>query len=125
MRILLDSHALLWWLNGSPRLSAAARAAIAEESNEVLVSAASVWEIAIKIHLGKLPGVPVDLCACIHEQEFKGLPITLQHGQRAAALPARHKDPFDRMLIAQAQAEGIPIVSNEELFDGYGVRRIW
>ena len=125
MRILLDSHALLWWLNDSPRLSPAADAAIAHPDHEVLVIAASLWEIAIKVHLGKLPGVPVDLLAHLQDQEFEILPITGAHAQRAGALPNHHKDPFDRMLVAQAQAEGIPLISNEAIFDGYGVSRIW
>src|SRR5580658_1401575 len=116
MRILLDTHALLWWVFGDPQLSSAAKAAIADENNEVLVSAASAFEISTKFRIGKLPEAAVvaaDVPACLLEQEFKPLSITIQHGQRAGALPGPHKDPFDRMLIAQAQAEEVPIVSNE------------
>ena len=128
MRILLDTHAFLWWVFGDPQLSPAARAAIANEDNEVLVSAASAFEISTKFRIGKLPEaaiVATDVAARLLEQEFEPLAITVQHGQRAGALPGPHKDPFDRMLMAQAQAEGIPIVSNESIFDGYGIQRIW
>src|SRR5579872_3432185 len=124
MRILLDTHALLWWLQGSPRLSSAAKTAMSDPNNKVVVSAATVWEIAIKVQIGKLKA-PADLPGYIREQEFEALSVTVFHGQRAGALPGPHKDPFDRMLIAQAQAEGIPLVSNEEVFDGYGINRIW
>ena len=128
MRFLVDTHALLWWLFGDKQLSAAARAAIANEDNEVLVSAASAFEISTKFRIGKLPEAAIvasDLHTHLLDQEFEALPITVQHGQRAGALPGPHKDPFDRMLIAQAHAEGVPIVSNEEVFDHYGVVRIW
>ena len=103
MRALLDTHALLWWLDGDRRLSRRARAVIANERNTVLVSAASAWEIA----------------------SFDGLDITVAHGQRAGSLPGLHRDPFDRMLIAQAQAENLPLLTNETVFAGYGIRRIW
>lgn len=128
MRILLDTHALLWWLFGDSQLSPAARAAIANEDNEVLVSAASAFEISTKFRIGKLPEAAIvasDLPAHLLDQGFEALPTTVQHGQRAGALPGPHRDPFDRMLIAQAHAEGVPIVSNEEAFDHYGVVRIW
>lgn len=128
MRILLDTHAFLWWVFGDPQLSVAARAAIGNEDNEVLVSAASAFEISTKFRIGKLAEAAIiatDMTACLREQDFDQLAITVQHGQRAGALPGPHKDPFDRMLIAQAQAEGIPIVSNEAIFDGYGIQRIW
>lgn len=128
MRVLLDTHALLWWLAGDERLSADARAVILDEANEVFVSAATAWEIATKVRLGKLPGaapIAAELAEHIGGQGFAGLDITVAHGQRAGLLPGPHKDPFDRMLIAQAQAEGVVIVSNETLFDGYGIRRVW
>jgi PIN domain nuclease of toxin-antitoxin system len=128
MQILLDTHALIWWVGGDAQLSRAARKAIGDEDNEVLVSAASAFEIATKFRIGRLPEaglVAEDLPGCLLSQDFKPLAITFSHGQRAGALPGPHGDPFDRMLIAQAQAEGIPIVSNETAFDGYGIRRIW
>ena len=128
MRVLLDTHAFLWWLAGSERLSGAARAAIGDPENDILVSAASAWEIAVKHRLGKLPGaddVALDVAGCIAGQGFLELPITVRNGERAGRLPGPHRDPFDRMLIAQALALDVPLVSLETLFDRYGVTRIW
>lgn len=128
MKLLLDTHAFLWWLGGDNALSAAARAAIADEGNEVFVSAASAWEITTKYRLGKLPGVAAivaDLCRAITDQNFTSLPISVRHGQVAGALPGTHRDPFDRMLIAQAMLEGLVLVSKEHTFDAYGVGRLW
>ena len=125
---MLDTHAFLWWLDGDRRLPARVRTLIGEPANEVLVSAASVWEITIKARLGKLPRAPdvaADVPACIESQGFVPLSITVQHAQRAGALVGPHRDPFDRMLIVQAQAEGVPIASNEKIFDDYGVTRLW
>jgi PIN domain nuclease of toxin-antitoxin system len=124
--LLLDTHALIWWLAGDDRLSPPAKAAVMDESQKVFVSAASLWEIATKSRLGKLPGMAaVALEAEVAAQGFAPLPITLRHGQMAGALPGDHRDPFDRMLIAQAMAEGLALVSNETAFDFYGVRRVW
>ncbi|HVQ76000.1 MAG TPA: type II toxin-antitoxin system VapC family toxin [Candidatus Binatia bacterium] len=128
MRLLLDTHAFLWWLDGDRRLPARVRALIGEPASEVLVSAASVWEIALKARLGKLPRateVAADVPACIESQGFVALSITVHHAQRAGALAGRHRDPFDRMLVVQAQAEGVPIATNETLFEHYGVTRLW
>jgi len=128
MRFLLDTHAFLWWLDGDPRLPARLRTAIAKSANDVLVSAASVWEITTKARLGKLPGamdVAADVPACIESQGFVSLLITVHHAQRAGALPGPLRDPFDRMLIVQAQAEGVPLVSNETIFDEYRIARLW
>jgi PIN domain nuclease of toxin-antitoxin system len=128
MRLLLDTHAFLWWLDGDRRLPARVRTLIGEVTNEVLVSAASVWEITTKARLGRLPGaadVAADVPACIDSQGFVPLPITVHHAQRAGALAGSHRDPFDRMLIVQAQAEGVPIASNERTFDDHGVTRLW
>jgi PIN domain nuclease of toxin-antitoxin system len=126
MRLLLDTHALIWWLAGSPELPAPAREAI--QSSATYVSAASAWEVATKARLGKLPHagqLTSGFAERVRMEGFLGLPITLEHGERAGALPGSHRDPFDRMLIAQAQAENLVLVSNESLFDGYGVRRLW
>lgn len=127
MHLLLDTHALLWWATADPALSTKARARIAH-SEEVFISAASAWEISIKVSLGRLPSA-LDLLSdfegSLHIHGFKTLPITAAHGIRAGMLPGPHKDPFDRMLIAQAQAENMAIVSNEAVFDNYGVRRVW
>lgn len=128
MRLLLDTHALLWAFSNSPKLSTAARAAIADESNEKLLSAASVFEIATKHRLGKLPEferIAADFPAILEDFELTPLPITTGHAARAGALSHPHGDPFDRLLIAQALAEGLTLVSNEKLFDEFEVRRLW
>lgn len=128
MRLLLDTHALLWWLDGDRRLSLKARRAIANQSNTILVSAASAWEIATKARLGKLPGatdVAADVAACVAGQGFLPLDITMLHAQKASRLPGHHRDPFDRMLIAQSQMEDIALLSDDEAFDNFDVRRFW
>jgi len=127
-RLLLDTHAFLWWLAGDERLSVDAREAIGEELDPIFVSAASVWEITTKHRLGKLPGASAivsDLAGVIESQGFVGLPITIHHGQAAGALPGPHRDPFDRMLIAQAMLDDLVLVSNERGFGAYGVSRLW
>ena len=128
MRLLLDTHALLWWLAGDKELSATARWAIEDEDNPVFVSAASAWEVATKHRIGKLPTVgPLarDFAAEIVRQGFVELPISLADGQQAGSLAGDHKDPFDRMLIAQSKAHDLALISNEEIFDAYGVIRLW
>ena len=128
MRVLLDTHALLWWVQDDPQLSRKARVMLASFDSEVYVSAASAWEIATKVRIGKLPGAEAfasEFTERLLRLSFRELPISVQHGQRAGLLPGTHKDPFDRMLIAQAQAENLPILSNERIFDEYHVRRIW
>ena len=128
MQLLLDTHAFLWWLAGDIALSGAARTAIADEQNSVFVSAASAWEITTKHRLGKLPhaaAIVADLDGAIRDQSFAALPITVRHGQTAGALAGPHRDPFDRMLIAQAMIETLVLVTNEQVFDTYGVARLW
>ena len=128
MKLLLDTHAFLWWLAGDDALSAAASRAIANEDNTVFVSAAFAWEITAKYRLGKLPGVAAivaNLDAAISDQGFSGLAVSVRHGQAAGALPGPHRDPFDRMLIAQAMLDQLILVSNERPFDTYGVARLW
>ena len=127
-RLLLDTHAFLWWLAGDENLSVRAREAINEDLDTVFVSAASIWEISTKHRLGKLPGAsPIvnDLAGVIEGQGFVGLPITILHGHAAGALPGPHRDPFDRMLIAQAMLDDLVLVSNEKAFAAYGVGRLW
>jgi PIN domain nuclease of toxin-antitoxin system len=128
MRVLLDTHVLIWWLLGEAALSPTARAVIADDANETFVSAASAWEISIKYKQGKLPTATrfvADLEDVITGRGFTALPITIKNGERAGSLPSHHKDPFDRMLIAQALAESLTLISNERLFDNYGVARLW
>jgi PIN domain nuclease of toxin-antitoxin system len=126
--LLLDTHALIWWLAGDARLVARACDAIDTNREQVFVSAASAWEIATKVRLGKLPGaafIADDIGRFIFEQGFQPLAVTVEHGQRAGALPGPIKDPFDRMLIAQAILDGLQFVSIEQTFDAYGVSRLW
>jgi PIN domain nuclease of toxin-antitoxin system len=128
LRALLDTHALLWWLSDDSGLSQAARKMIADTKNTLIVSAASAWEIAIKVRLGKLAtatDLAADFSGVIEREGFQLLAISAEHGIRAGLLPGTHKDPFDRMLIAQAQAEDMPIISNEVTFEKYSVRRLW
>lgn len=122
-RLLLDTHTFLWWLADDLRLGTQARALIADARNQVLVSAATAWEISIKKSLGKLEA-PNDLDAAAEEEGFEKLPITFFHGERAGDLPQLHRDPFDRMLIAQSQAEGLEIVTADEAIPRYGVKTI-
>jgi PIN domain nuclease of toxin-antitoxin system len=128
VRLLLDTHTLLWAFNDDSSLSARARKFLEDGSNELLVSAATVWEIAIKVRLGKLPSGDIlinDLDTYLAHMGVDGLPISLSHAVRAGALRGEHRDPFDRMLISQAQVENLPIISNDRIFDVYHVERIW
>ncbi len=128
MRLLLDTHAFLWWLAGHPSLPRRVRAEIDRSGRDVHVSAASAWEIATKYRLGKLPEadlVAVDVMSCIESQQFTPLPVSVLHGQIAGAFPGQHRDPFDRMLVAQAMLEDLVLVSNEHAFEDYGVKRLW
>ncbi len=128
MKLLLDTHALIWWLAGDERLGHAARAAIADEGVDVLVSAASAWEVATKVRLGKLDGAALlarDFEAIVTGQGFGELAVSIRHARLAGSLGGDHKDPFDRMLIAQALLEELTLVSNEEPFDAHGVLRLW
>jgi PIN domain nuclease of toxin-antitoxin system len=125
---LLDTHTLIWWMTTDPHLSRSARTLIEQESTISLVSAASAWEIATKVRLGRLPAAAdlvEDFVDDIKRQRMEILAVSAEHGIRAGLLPGPHKDPFDRMLIAQAQAENVPILSNDRALDGYGVRRLW
>ncbi len=128
MYLLLDTHAFIWWLAGSERLPVTARRAIANASNKKFVSAASAWEIATKHRIGKLPAADMlveDVSGAIAGEGFEELPITVDEAVRAGSLPGPHRDPFDRMLIAQALARHLVFISIESLFDQYGVRRLW
>jgi PIN domain nuclease of toxin-antitoxin system len=120
VRLLLDTHALLWALSDVPRLREGAREALADPETSVFVSAASAWEIAIKIGVGGLRA-PDDLDAQLEQKAFTPLEITIPHGLRAGSLPLLHRDPFDRMLVAQAQLEGLTIVTRDPNIARYGV----
>ena len=120
MRLLLDTHVVLWWMDEPGKLSEAARDAIAEIENEVFVSSVAAWEIAIKRQLGKL-SAPHDLRRRVSDSGFKELPISLEHGLVTEQLPLHHRDPFDRMLIAQARVESATIVTRDILLKPYGV----
>jgi PIN domain nuclease of toxin-antitoxin system len=124
VRLLIDSHALLWWFEASPALSAPARAAMADAGNEVEISIAALWELTIKGSTRKLT-LPVDIETMVVGEGFSVLPITFKHLRRFGALPRLHRDPFDRMMIAQALSEGIPIASCDRAFASYGVQIVW
>ncbi len=127
MRLLLDTHVLLWWATLEPALPAKITRAIARADNEVFVSAATAWEVATKARLGRLEW-PAE-AGTVHEyvlgQGFRPLAVTLEHAERAGGLAIEHRDPFDRMLVAQAQIEDLHLASNEALFDAAGIRRYW
>jgi PIN domain nuclease of toxin-antitoxin system len=127
VRLLLDTHALLWWLLDDPAMPAAPRRAI-ERADAVYVSAASVWEIAIKQRLGKLPELTLavaELPGLIRESRFTPLPVDERHAAAVATLPLHHRDPFDHLLIAQAQSEQLTLVSRDRQFEDYGVKLRW
>jgi PIN domain nuclease of toxin-antitoxin system len=128
MKVLLDTHAFLWFVTDDPRLGSVAKSSIQDPTNERILSAASLWEMAIKFSLGKLKLakpfatlIPEQLAANV----IQILPIQLSHVVAVAGLPFHHRDPFDRLLIAQAIVEGIGLLSAESVFDAYGVKRIW
>jgi PIN domain nuclease of toxin-antitoxin system len=128
MKLLLDTHALLWWLVDDPCLSANARAAIRDPDNRVLVSSASAWEVATKHRLGKLPEageVAERLPTLVQQARFTPLPITLAHAHRAGAIKNSHRDPFDRMLAAQAELEDLPLVTLDSAFTQFPIRVLW
>ena len=128
MRYLVDAHTLLWYVLNDQRLSATARALILDATNEIVVSPVSYWEIAIKVSIGKLllhqPYEDfIDLC--LHRYGFTTLPITPEHTAAVIALPFYHKDPFDRLLVAQALVEQMPLLSADPVLDAYPITRIW
>jgi PIN domain nuclease of toxin-antitoxin system len=128
VRLLLDTHALLWWLLGDPALSPVARNAIADPGSEVFASAASAWEITTKFRIGKLPKAAVitaDIAGIIAQHGFIELPVSVRQGQLAGSLPGIHKDPFDRILVAQAILADMQIVSRDEILSAYGIARLW
>src|SRR4051812_23032203 len=128
MRVLLDTHTFLWFALDDASLGAAARASIVDPGTEKLISPASYWEISIKMSTGKLRlGQPFEqsMHAGIEGNGFTVLPITVKHAAVVATRPFHHRDPFDRLLVAQALAEDIPVATADSVFDRYGVRRVW
>ncbi len=128
MNVLLDTHAFLWWIDNNPKLSSRAREIISDAGNAIFLSAVSGWEIAIKTRLGKLT-LPGDLERFIADQlaanAFSGLPIQLSHALHVYTLPAIHRDPFDRILVAQSQLEDMPILTADLQIAKYPVEVIW
>ncbi len=128
MRLLLDTHTLLWWVDDDPQLSPEARRQIADEGNDCLVSLVCAWEMAIKAGTGKLK-LAVSVQRYFQEHltpnNFQLLPIGLDHVTLVETLPPHHRDPFDRILIAQARCDGLALVSADPLFDDYGITRVW
>lgn len=128
MKHLLDTHALLWYTLANPQLSGTAEALILDPANEIFISPASYWEIAIKISIGKLTlHQPYDdfIDACLNKYGFVILPIEPRHTTVLTTLPFHHRDPFDRLIIAQAIADQIPVISGDPAFDAYPVTRLW
>ncbi len=128
MRYLLDTHALLWFVAGDEQLSSPARAAIADEHNEILVSAASAWEIATKFRIGKIPGASLlanNFVASVSGLGFSHLPISAAAAQQAGGWEIEHKDPFDRILAAQSLLEQSPLISNDRGLSRFGIETFW
>ena len=124
MRLLLDTHVFLWAVAGSPLLKAKTRQML-QAADEVHVSAASIWEVAIKARLGKIDADPAELAAAIEPSGFMHLPVSAAHAAGVALLEPHHNDPFDRLLIAQAMHDGLPLVSRDPNLGSYSVERIW
>ena len=127
MKLLLDTHVLVWWLEDPRRLSRRAATILANRNNDILVSAAVGWEIAIKVGAGKMKprSILQDLDRVLAEEAFSELPITLDAAVRAGLLPLHHRDPFDRLLVAQAQSLNVPILSADGVLDLYDIKRLW
>jgi PIN domain nuclease of toxin-antitoxin system len=125
VRLLIDTHALLWWLTDNPRLSYAAEAAISNPDNEVFVSACIGYEIAYKQRLGRLPALPESLARRLEREGIETLPVSLEHAVAAAALPGPHRDPWDRIMMAQALAESCHMVTVDKVFADYNVPVLW
>ena len=124
MILLIDAHVLVWWLAGDQALSPEVRSAIADPANDVLVSAATIWELAIKRAKGKIR-LPAELSAAVDAAGFSSVPVTAEDAETSAELPAHHQDPFDRMLVAQAMVEAAPLVTQDRQLARYGAPILW
>jgi PIN domain nuclease of toxin-antitoxin system len=128
MRALLDTHAFLWWIGNDPRLSTRAREIIADDGNEIVLSAVSAWEIAIKASLGRF-AIRGDIASFVKSNVtasgFEVLPLLIEHALRVASLPDHHRDPFDRALVAQAQVEDLALLTTDRAISRYSVRILW
>ena len=124
MKLLLDTHAALWWLADDARVGRDSERELSDDTNRVLLSAAVIWEVAIKRSLGKLQA-PADLAQTLLGAGAQPLPVTLDHAAAVEALPWHHRDPFDRILVSQALTEGAAIVSQDERLRPYGVSLVW
>jgi PIN domain nuclease of toxin-antitoxin system len=125
VNLLIDSHALFWWLTDNPRLSTAAEAAISDRANTALVSACVGYELYYKRRIGKISPLPGDIARRLQDDGFQIMPISLTHATPAADLPGPHRDPWDRIMIAQALAEGLTVVTADSVFANYGVSALW
>lgn len=122
--LLIDTHALLWWLTADRRLPDSVRKRLADRETRVLVSAASAWEVSIKKSIGKL-SAPDDLFAVVGASGFDWIPIEPEEAYAAGGLPMHHRDPFDRLIVAQSLGRSLPVVTNDEIFEEYGAQRVW
>ena len=131
MKLLADTHAFLWLVGGDPQLSQAARTHLEDANNEILLSLASIWEMAIKVSTGKLTQLTssksfdVQVTELLAKNGISLLPISFPHAARVATLPFHHRDPFDRSLAAQTELESLSLISADTIFDEYGIQRIW
>jgi PIN domain nuclease of toxin-antitoxin system len=125
LRLLIDTHALIWWLGNSSRLSATARSAIANQANELFVSACVAYEIAYKQKSGRLPPLSQHLSRQLQREGIGVIPVSLEHALAAAALPGPHRDPWDRIMMAQATVEGLTVITVDPQFQRYSVPVLW
>ena len=128
MKVLLDTNVVLWWVADTPTLPSPIEAVIDDPANTILVSAASAWEICTKVRIGKLPtgqALCEDFSGYLRRNHFEELAITIEHGRLAGRMAGAHKDPFDRILAAQALIDDMPIITNDAAFSGFGVKVVW
>jgi PIN domain nuclease of toxin-antitoxin system len=128
VKLLLDTHTVIWWVDQDQLLSPTAHSVLADPANDLLLSAGTIWEVAIKVGLAKLSlSLPYGqwFSQAIADLEATILPVTVEYADVQAQLPSHHRDPFDRLLVAQAMVENVPLVSTDTIFDQYGISRVW